>query len=181
MLVVARAGLDAVVKQLIKDTLPKIIMIDSSGNDARKEFTKYVERRIKKSNTEVVENRIPQIDVSFIATVLTSPNPKAKLFNYLQEYLSNDSLKNRDQLLRVAAHFAITTDEVLKDFDVTKIAFDARNDIIHEMDVNLKGSKQGRKKRRVRGAPDMVKYTENVLSIGACFINSVEHKIFGTT
>ena len=185
MLVFACSGLDAVVKQLIKDVLPEIINRDIEGKGARQEFRKFVERRMKRVNLcegdEKVskEEKIPALDTNFIAHVLTSNEPKTALLSFLQDYLLGDSLQSRDQLLKAAAHFAITRDQVLADPETTKTAFDIRNNIIHEMDVDLSTKGQGQKKRRVRGAPDMVKYCENVLNIGVCFINVVTERIYG--
>jgi hypothetical protein len=177
MLVFACSGLDAVVKQLIKDTLPKVIDNDKTEKDAQEAFRKFIERRIKKNNSFGVEEKSIQIDTSFISKILSSQSPRNELLKALQESLNSNSLQSRDELLKVAGYFAITQEEVLQDTDTTKLAFETRNDIIHEMDVDLKANKQGQKKRKVRGAPNMIKYTENILNIGACFINTVAKKV----
>lgn len=181
MLVFSCSGLDAVVKQLIKNSLEKVIEKDLSGVGARKEFQKFVERRIKKVTINNDEDKPLQIDVNFVSQVLTSLEPKKELLRSLQKSLTDDSLQSRDQLLRAAAHFAITKDEMLTDSEETKTAFDIRNDIIHEMDVDLEASSQGKKKRKMRGAPEMIKYTQNILNVGCSFINTVNQKINGTT
>ncbi len=181
MLVFACSGLDDVVKQMIKDSLPKIIQQDIEGKGARQEFQKFVERRMKRVNSAEGAEKTLIVDTSFIAQVITSNEPRATLLRFLQDYLLEDSLQSRDQVLKVAAHFAITKDQVLADPETTKDAFDIRNDIIHEMDVDLSGKGKGQKKRRVRGAPDMIKYCENVLNISVAFINVVAERIYGHT
>lgn len=178
MLVFACSGLDAVVKQLIKDSLSEIINRDADGKGARQEFQKFVERRMKRMNNSEAEEKIPFVDTNFIAQVLTSNEPKTALLRSLRDYLLSDSLQSRDQLLKVAAHFAITKDQVLANFDMTKTVFEVRNDIIHEMDVDLSGKAKGQKKRRGRGESDMVEYCENIFNIGVCFINVVAEKIY---
>lgn len=181
MLVFACSGLDAVVKQLIKDSLPDIINLDIEGKGARQEFQKFVERRMKRVNNNEIDEKIPSVDTNFIAQIITSDKPKTMLFNFLQSHLLSDSLQSRDQLLKVAAHFAITKDQVLKDFGMTKDVFEVRNDIIHEMDVDLSGKAKGQKKRHGRGESDMVKYCVNILNIGVCFINVIAERIYGHT
>jgi len=177
MLVFACSGLDAVVKQLIKDSLIAVIDKDISNEGARKEFQKFVERRMKKNSTINDNSDILQIDTSFLSQVLTSIDPKKELLSFLQKHLCDESLQSRDQLLKVAAHFAITKDQILSDSEKTKVAFDVRNDIIHQMDVDFDDISQGKKKRKMRSASNMIDYTKNILNIGSSFINSVENKI----
>lgn len=173
MLVFSCSGLDAVVKQLIKDSLPKIIQKDLG---AQKEFQKFVERRLKKTSS-VEKDKIINIDTAFLSQVLVNSNPKNLLMNRLTEHLIVDSLQNKDQLLKVAAYFAITSAEVLSNDVLTKEAFDARNNIIHEMDVNFKTKGSGQKKRNQRSKTDVLKYCENIFSVASNFINIVSSKL----
>ena len=177
MLVFACSGLDAVATQLISDCLQGVIELDKQGNGAKQEFKKFIERRIKKSSTEI-DIKNSSIDTGFIAQILISDQPKIELIKSLQKHLSDNSLQSQDQLLKVAGYFAITKNQILKDPEMTENAFKVRNDIIHQMDVNLKEKIQGRKNRKVRGAIDMIKYTINILNIGSNFINSVAEKIY---
>lgn len=130
---------------------------------------------MKKGNLEEKEKLV--IDTSWVASILASAAPRDFLVNALQKNLADDSLQSRDQLLKAAAHFAITQADVLQDSEVTKKAFDVRNEIIHEMDTNL----SGHKKRRQRASKEMVQYSENILKVGSCFINIVHKKIYGTS
>lgn len=168
MLVFSCSGLDAVLKQLIKDALHRVI---DKEVGAQQEFQKFIERRIKKGTVEDRDKMI--IDTSWIASIFASTIPRDYLIETLQENLLNDSLQSRDQLLKVAAFFAITQKEVLQDPEATKEAFNVRNEIIHEMDADL----NGQKKRKQRSSKDMVKYCKNILQIGSCFINIVQNKI----
>ncbi|HEY4512033.1 MAG TPA: hypothetical protein VJH55_04325 [Candidatus Paceibacterota bacterium] len=176
MLIFSCSGLDAVVKQLIKDALVGVV---NKEIGAQQEFQKFIERRMKRGNLEDKDKSF--LDISWVAAIFSSSEPRKYLTDALQKNLTDDSLQSRDQLLKVAAHFAITQGDILKDADDTKKAFDVRNEIIHEMDVDLIGSKQGQKKRRVRSASDMVKQSENILAIGATFINIVHKKLYGTS
>jgi len=169
MLVFSCSGLDAVVKQLIKDSLAAVI---NKEIGAQQEFQKFIERKMKKGNIEDKEKFA--IDTNWIAAILASSIPRDYLTNALQKNLTDDSLQSRDQLLKIAAHFAITQADVLGDPDTTKKAFDVRNEIIHEMDTNL----SGQKKRRQRAEKEMVKYSENILSVGTKFINIVHKKLY---
>lgn len=175
MLVFSCSGLDAVIKQLIADALAKVVEKDRG---AQHEFQKFVERRLKKSSlnddkADLATLPTGTLDASLLASVLVQENPRVLLVELLKKTLSNDSLQSKDQLLRVGAHFAITKDQILKDENTTKEGFQIRNEIIHEMDVNL----TGQKKRRQRTHDNMVKFSKNMLSIAGRFIEEVEKKL----
>lgn len=172
MLVFSCSGLDAVVKQLIKDGLASVIGKEAG---AQQEFQKFIERRIKKSNFEEKEKLL--IDVGWIASIFASATPREQLIAALCRNLTDDSLQSRDQLLKVASHFAITQVDLLEKPEETKKAFDVRNEIIHEMDTDL----SGKKKRNQRAEKVMVDYCKNVLNAGSNFINLVQQKIYGST
>lgn len=177
MLVFACSGLDAVAKQLVKDSLQRIIELDKTGNAARQEFQKFVERSIKKGPSFEADGKATSINAGFVAHILISDNPQIELIKSLQKDLCSNSLQSQDQLLKVAGYFAITKDQILNEPEITQKAFDIRNDIIHLMDVDLNARSQGRKNRKVRGERDMVKYTKNILDIGSRFINVVADKL----
>lgn len=174
MLLFACSGLDAVVKQLIQDALETVLEHDEG---AQREFKKFAERRLKKSSTGEERERtltgqnIP--DVSLLAELLVSFNPRALLVFTLTKTLISDSLQSRDQLLKVASHFALTKDDVMSDDKVTKEAFDARNQIAHEMDVDL----QSGKGRRARDYNTMVLWCENIAEISRCFVDHTAAKM----
>jgi hypothetical protein len=147
MLLFACSGLDAVVKQLIEDALGTVLDHDLG---AQQQFKTFVERRLKKASAaddrERALNPPASPDMSFLAELLVSFDPRSKLIDALTEALRSDSLQSRDQLLRVAAHFALTKDDVMADDKATREAFDARNQITHEMDIDLPSGKDRRER-----------------------------------
>jgi hypothetical protein len=59
-----------------------------------------------------------------------------------------------------------------------KAAFDARNLIIHELEVDFsKSPKRGKRTRTQRQRKDMVAYTNVVFKIAAGFLTEVEKKL----
>lgn len=173
MLVFSCSGLDAVVKQLIKDALPKII---EKEKGAQKEFQKYVERRLRKTSSEEKE-KIISIDTELLSQILVSQTPQLLLTERLTQHLTDDSLQNKDQLLKVAAYFAITAGQVLNDPETTKLAFEARNEIVHEMDVNFESQGTGQRKRHQRPKDTVLKFCKNIFTIGSQFVNVVSQKL----
>jgi hypothetical protein len=174
MLLFACSGLDAVVKQLITDSLGPILHHDEG---AQQQFKIFVERRLKKSSATDDRDRISSssavTDVGLLADLLVSVDPRSKLIGVLTENLKAESLQSVDQLLRVAAHFALTKDDIMADDKATREAFRARNQITHEMDVDLPSGKD----RRERDYKTMVLWTENVAEISSRFIGQIEAKV----
>lgn len=173
MLVFSCSGLDAVVKQLIKDALPKVVLRDKG---AQQEFQKYIERRIRKSSSDEKE-KIITVDTQFLAEVLLHPFPRSLLVRHLTKHLTDDSLQSKGQLLKVATYFAITEKEILEDPELTQQAFKVRNEIIHEMDVNFESVGSGQKKRHQRAKEAVINYCKNVLIVGVKFIDTVNTKL----
>ena len=173
MVVFSCSGLDAVIKQLIKDALPRVLQKDEGS---KKQFQKYVERRLRKVSSEEKERSFV-IDTDLLSQVLVSQDPRLLLTNNLTDHLTDDSLQNKDQLLKVAAYFAITANQVLTDAEATKSAFDARNNIVHEMDVNFDSPGTGKKKRHQRSKDTVIKFCKNILLVGSKFISSVSDKL----
>jgi hypothetical protein len=169
MLLFACAGLDAVIKQLVHDTLGSVLEHDDG---AQREFKKFVERRLKKAPSADERERVLGLpDVALLADLLVSFDLRARLVGYLTDALVADSLQSRDQLLRVAAHFALTMDDVMANSKVTQEAFSARNQITHEMDI------EGGVGQRERTYHDMVRWCENIADISRCFIEKVGAKV----
>lgn len=174
MLLFACSGLDAVVKQLITDALRTVLGQDEG---AQQQFKTFVERRLRKSSSiedrDRSSNSSSIADIGLLADILVNVDPRAKLIDILTETLKAESLQSVDQLLRVAAHFALTREEIMADDKVTREAFKARNQITHEMDVDLPGGRD----RRERDYQTMARWTENVAEISRRFIGQVELKM----
>jgi hypothetical protein len=174
MLLFSCSGLDAVVKQLIQDALETVLKHDDG---AQREFKKFAERRLKKSSTGEERDRPASgqysPDVALLAELFVSFDPRGLLISTLTRTLISDSLQSRDQLLKVAAHFALTRDEVMSNDKITQEAFNARNQIAHEMDIDL----QSGRGRRERNYEDMVRWCENIAEVSRCFIERTTMKM----
>lgn len=173
MLLFACSGLDAVVKQLVQDSLELILREDPG---AQNEFRKFVERRIKRGSSDEPDRLSfggSIVDSKLLAELMVSFDPRTRLVALLTRSLTSESLQSKDQLLKVAAHFALEAQEVMDKANVTKEAFDARNQIVHEMDVDLTSGNA----RRIRDYAVMVKWCDNILDVSQRFIGAVERKL----
>lgn len=134
-LLFAAAGLDAMVKQLIRDVLGAVQKLDVG---AKQQFADYLHGRLA---------RTAPIDVKMLAQALMADHPREHMREELIRELTGSSLQSKDQLLRVAAHFAIGPQDLTKNVEQLKKVFDARNQIAHEMDILFGQVNRGRRSR----------------------------------
>lgn len=88
--------------------------------------------------------------------------------------LTSSSLQSKDQLLRVAGYFAIPANEMRVNVNQLKTAFDARNQIAHEMDILLGQPNRGRRQRKRKTMHD---YTSLILMVAVSFYQAVEQRL----
>ena len=162
MLVFASAGLDSMVKQLVIDALPGVI---SQDRGASEKFRDYVERRIERDN---------EIDYRLLANVLTSDRPKDSLVENLVSELTSVSLQSTEQLLRVGASFDLPSNEICSDIEKLRLVFRVRNEIVHEMDVDLDRINSN---RRTRAKQEMIDFTNEIFRVAKAFLEGVERKL----
>lgn len=168
MLLFASAGLDSMVKQLIRDTLPIIIGRDAG---AHKEFEKFV---LKELHVKSIESSLGALNLKTLASLIIEDSPKNALIQELIKALISDSLQSVDQLLRVAAHFGITASDLYKDLNQLREVFDVRNRISHEMDIDFSQSNRNRFPRRKN---DMINYTNCLLHVADNFLYAADKKL----
>ena len=136
MLVFAGAGLDSMIKQLVRDALS--LAIDRSKG-AEESFRIFISKRLARQDT---------LDPSFLSSVLASRNPRNVLVSTLVADLISQSPQSKDQLMRVASYFDIQSAALATDLRLLDRIFGARNEIVHEMDVDLAQTNRNRRPRR---------------------------------
>ena len=156
MLVMASAGLDAMVKYLITDTLPTLIGRDER---ARNSFEKFVGRELNR-------------DTKLLASVLAAPSPQVRLIEEFVKHLTGGSLQSAESLFEVAAALGADADGL--SIQALKPAFDVRNKIIHELDINLATQQRT---RNIRSQTSMITYTRNLFDLAVALIKSVDGRI----
>ncbi len=171
MLVFACSGLDAVIKQLVKDSLQRVIELDDGAN---RELQKYISRRVlQQERTDSSGANYRQINIDELVRLLVSDNLRQDAVRMHINDLCSDSLQSRDQILKIATAFAITKDAIMEDPDTIRSAFLVRNQIIHEMDADLSNEKN----ERNRDETIIKRYCEGILLVGKKFIAVVSGKI----
>ena len=159
-LVFAAAGLDAVVKQLVKDALSAVVDLDPGAHD---QFVNYLHSRLSRQ----------PLDTKWLARALANAQPREYARDDYINELTSHSLQSKDQLLRVAAAFAIPANEVAADVKQIQEVFIARNQIIHEMDILFgpNRSRRSRKQATIRA------HTTTLLEVATRFYEAVAKRL----
>jgi hypothetical protein len=160
MVVFASAGLDSMVKQLVTDALPLLIVSD---REAQEQFRIYVERQLKTAENARV-----------LANALVADNTREQIILGLVAELRSGSLQSVDELARAASFFAIPAAEVMPDINTLRIAFRARNEIAHEMDVDFSTAASI---RRQRGLEELERHANAILRAASNMLRCVGERL----
>lgn len=169
MLVFACAGLDIFVKQLVKAKLLSLVEVDAQARD---KFQKYVRRELNKKEGDML---------NLVAFALIEHAPRDIFLREYLESLTRDSLQSVDQLCKVSEASGLDTHRIFSNTKMTSLkdAFAVRNEIIHEMDINVSSGRvkktTGYRTRRQRKAGIMETHTKVILDL-ACEIFSAYKK-----
>lgn len=163
-LLFSTAGLDAMVKQLVKDALSKAVRSDIGAEVV---FKGYIEKKLLRGE---------QINTSLLTKVLVANDSKTILLDEVIRDLTSNSLQSKDELLKVASFFNIPSNTLTTDFNLLKEIFDVRNQITHEMDIDFNESSF----RRTRSRDRMVLYTNEVLKIANQLLLEVDNRLSGS-
>ena len=164
MLIFASSGLDSMAKQLVRDTLPRLIELDVGSE---KMFQQFVARRLARSE---------DINWSILAELIADRQPRDRLIQDLVEELVSGSLQSVEELMRVAAYFDIPSRSLVsrQEQDEFMRIFAARNEIIHEMDVDFN---QPNRNRRPRRKQQMIDDTNRIFLVSERFLRGVAAKL----
>ena len=155
------AGLDASLKQVIRDALPALL---ETNRQAHIKFETFASDRIGLGG-EMAEAKI-------VARYLTSPNPRVRLIEDYVYDLTGSSLQSADEVQRTAGALGIDDGTLRKRITGLKDLFVARNEISHELDLQ-RPERQGDRSRRTRQMKSTVKLCHEGLEVGQLVLNEV--------
>lgn len=154
------AGLDATLKQVIRDTLPALL--DASAQ-AHAKFEAFAKDRL--GTGEIA-------DTTMIARYLISTNPRQALIEDYIYDLTGSSLQSAEEVQKVAGALGIEQADLRKRIRGLKALFVARNEISHELDLR-RPERRGDRTRRSRVMGPTTKLCHDGLEIGQQIVNEV--------
>lgn len=165
------SGIDSIVKQLINDTLDYVIEHDEG---AFNQFKNYTEKKLTLKNEIGINSKL-------FAELFTCGNPKKTLIDVLKKDLTSNSLQSADELLKVGSVFNIETAKLVNGkeaHDKLRKIFIARNQITHEMDVDMMAPDVRMRDRTLEETKD---YSEYIINLADKFIELVSEKLDDTS
>jgi hypothetical protein len=165
MLVMTAAGLDSMLKQLIRDAMPALVRASPS---VREGVEKFVTRSIRGD----ADSPEPLSAAKFLGRILAAESQQTQVIEEYIRDLTGTSLQSAPELAKTAAALGLSRTKV----DVTRFKeiFDIRNKIIHELDINLSSD---RRKRNLRGRESMMKHTNALLEIGDSVLQEIDEHL----
>jgi hypothetical protein len=139
-IVFVAAGMDATVKQLVRDALPMLV----------KESPTALEKLTDYATTALVDSA-GQIRGKALAGYLLSGDIREALMESYVTHLTGDSLQSVQQLEKALTALGVTDSALRKDIAGLRPLFMARNEIVHELDLKhtTKPYERGRRVRRL--------------------------------
>ena len=160
MLVFAASGLDAILKQLIRDSLHTLVALDEEVKNGLEGFAASNLRR--------------EDSHRFLARILSSDSVQTQLIENYTWHLTGSSLQSPDELFRAVSALGLDPRQLGIDPPKLKSVFNIRNEIVHELDIDFDARKRSRTSRR---RAVMIKHTNTLLSIAEDVLASVDSKL----
>jgi hypothetical protein len=153
-LVMSCAGLDAALKQVIRDSLEYLV---GRNEQVRSGFEDFIQKRIAADGNR---SNLP-VGSKFLASLLADPEPRKRLIEEYIRQLTGDSLQSADEVLRTLAALGLNHRDVGIDLVRLKAIFSIRNKIIHELDIDLQARVR---RRKVRSQSDLLDNSDQILT-----------------
>jgi hypothetical protein len=164
MLVFSAAGFDAMLKQLIRDSVPSLARINEHVN---RELITFAERNLRVTIEDLEGNTVGK----FLASVLTSDDPRHRIIEAYVADLTGGSLQSASELKRVLKALGVDPAKVMHDERQLQEAFKVRNEIIHGLDMNFE---QPNRNRQSRTLSTMVDLTNTLFEVASRVVDAVE-------
>lgn len=171
MLVMSAAGLDAMTKQLLRESLPRL----TKKHDAvRRGLEKFLARRIRGSPDSIDEIS----GAHFLARIFAAPTQQAQVIEEYIAELTGVSLQSPAELMKAANALGIDPKDVGIVPTALRPIFDIRNKIVHELDINLDAE---RRNRNVRRRTVMTKHARTLLRIAEQMLKRADETLRQST
>jgi hypothetical protein len=160
--VLAGAGLDAVLRRLATDALPALLASPSKHPEAAREFRKHVSEQVRRKGA-------PK---SWIEAIL-SDDPRPEMVRLYVEALTKSSLQNESDLKRLRDALGLRP-TVVSDEKIASLKgfLVARNQVAHDLDLKRPGD-ETRGNRYTRTVPKVLEQCDDVVKLTATYVTAV--------
>ena len=164
MVVMAGAALDATAKRVIADSLyPLVERNEGSRTEAQKHVKRSVLGELEKGSTDR------------LAEALLADSPRRRIVEFIIADLTGGSLQSVEQLRKATALLGLGSEFAKGNAKELKDAFEARNQIVHEMDaLKAAPAARGKKRRRQRKKDEMFGFAKSLLEAAHELVEGVD-------
>jgi hypothetical protein len=163
MLVFACAGADAATKALIEDALPALA---DRHPEVQAQVATFTARYVSESGVVTAKQ---------VAHLLSHRvSPREAIIEKFVGDLTGGSLQSPDELQKVRAALGIEDKDLVNRINGLRAAFAARNEIIHELDLNPVTERWARRQRPLAG---MVSFANGVFAVTSGLVQAVTHSL----
>lgn len=165
MILFSCSGLDAIIKQLVIETLESVIERDV---ETQKQLRSFAARQLRNNGDKY----------TVLAELITAKNSRTLLIEMLKKNLTYNSLQSIDELRRVTGYFNIKLDTLIdkSNENVLDQAFRTRNEIVHQMDVKTELKQL---QYNIHGIDEVNGFYETIKAFACKFIEKVNEKLKG--
>lgn len=161
-LVFTSAGLDSMVKHLVQDALPSVI---KRNDGARERLQSFIEDQLEGDERP---------DYKLLAKFLVAESPIDGMASELVRALRANSLQSAEELFRAASYFDIEPEIICNNIRYLRQIFRARNEIIHELDIDFS---RPNRNRRSRPRDSMIAQINELFDVEKSFLAAVDAKL----
>ena len=145
------------------------MLVRYDATEAREELVKFSVRKLRGLEEGGAATR-------FLVQLLLQADAEATAIDEFVDDLTGGSLQSVDALHKMCGIFSIASPMLKKQIQELRPAFEARNTIIHEMDMDFSAPNRNRRSRR---REPMVAWTNNLLEVAERIVDDVDARITG--
>lgn len=155
MLVFATAGMDSMLKHLIRESLPELVRIDPKVKTKLESFiSRQLRGTIEESSTSSAHK--------FLSKILASESHQKQVIQEYINKLTGRSLQSVEELFGAIDALGLDPKEIGIVIETFKKIFEARNKIVHELDINFDVPTLYRENR---DREQMINFTNTILDV----------------
>lgn len=166
-LVMSCAGLDAALKQAIRNCIDRLLIKDKTVLEG---FEKFIRKRIS-GEGDILELAG---GAKFLSMKLADRRPRRRLIEEYIKELTGESMQSAEEILRTMAELGLDNKQIKLDIQRLREIFTIRNKVIHELDIDLDAPKR---KRRVRSQADLLDNSDEILATTKTLLEAINAKL----
>lgn len=166
-LIFACAGLDSFIKQVIRDAFENLVDVHDKAAIA---LQKYTERRLGKLASTDAAIDAATFDPKALASILMHKSPREGLVHLLIDDVTSNSIQSHEEIMKAVNYLGIDPTRLSINPEEIRGIFNARNRIIHEMDIDFDAWK---KRRQHKIKETEIRY-KRILTLGANILKEVD-------